>query len=164
MAINERLKQLLAIEEIPYEVFQHREAFTAQEVAQASGIPGKHVAKVVVLKDRVGSHFIVVIPASQQLDVVRAGHVTGRRGIEFAHEDEIARLFPDCVVGAMPPFGNLYGVSMFVDPCLLTSDTIYFQAGNHREVVRMAMNDYRRLERPVRLGECLHEAPRPARI
>ena len=156
MALNERLRNLLEVEQILYSVLPHQNAFTAQEVAETSHIPGDRLAKVIVLKDGEGSHFLAVIPSTRWLDLAAVGLATGRRGITFANEDEISRIFPDCVVGAMPPFGNLYGVSMYVDPCLLTGEEIWFQAGNHHQVVRMSREDYERLERPVRLATCLH--------
>lgn len=162
MAICERLRNRLTEDGTPYEVLTHREVFTAQEVAQSAHVPGRELAKVVVLRDADGAHLLAVIPASKRLDLDRAHRVTGRSGLAFASEDDMKRLFPDCQVGAMPPFGKLYGLPMFVDPCLLEDHTIYFQAGNHCEVVGMPREDFEHLERPFFSTGCLHPAAEPA--
>ena len=84
--------------------------------------------------------------------------VTGRLGVQLENEDELLRLFPDCEVGAMPPFGHLYHLPMYVDPCLLEDVDIFFQAGNHHEIVLMRTVEYRRVARPFEVRGCLHRA------
>jgi Ala-tRNA(Pro) deacylase len=160
MAINSRLQQLLDQQGASYEVLPHREAFTAQEVARESHVSGRRVAKVVVIRDEAGADLMVVVPAPLHVDRGQIRLVTGRHGIHLEDEAELRRLFPDCELGAMPPFGALYGMPVYVDPCLAFEKNLFFQAGNHHEVVRMRYEDFLRLASPVVLDVCLHrEAP-----
>ena len=92
---------------------------------------------------------MVVLPAAVHMNPQVVRHVTGRHGIQLEDEAELNRLFPDCEVGAMPPFGALYGLPMYVDPCLALESEIVFQAGNHHEAVRMRWVDFERAVRPV---------------
>lgn len=156
MALSERLRHLLDRGGARYEIVPHREAFTALEIAQASHIAGRKLAKVVVVRDTAGSDFMVVLPSARHLDRSTIRHLTGRHGIRLESETELRRLFPDCEVGAMPPFGGLYGLNMYVDPCFAEEDEIYFQAGNHHELVRMRWEDYARLAAPFFGDTCLH--------
>jgi Ala-tRNA(Pro) deacylase len=156
MAICERLQRLFEREGAEHRVLPHAEAFTAAEVAAASHLPGREVAKVVVLSDKSGSYLMVALPAPTWLDVEAVARATGRHGLRLAPEPEFARLFPDCDAGAMPPFGELYGMPVYVDACLRRSHEIVFQAGNHREVVVMPYAEYERLAQPVVGPLCLH--------
>jgi Ala-tRNA(Pro) deacylase len=156
MAINVRLSELIRQRGGTAELLPHREVFTAQEVAHSSHLSGKNLAKVVVLRDEAGEHLMTVVPANEHVDVDEVRRITGRVHVELATEEELRRLFPDCELGAMPPFGHLYGLTMYVDPCLAARD-IWFQAGNHREVVRMPFETFARLARPYRDANCLHK-------
>jgi Ala-tRNA(Pro) deacylase len=156
MAINERVMRLLEEHKLEYEVLPHREAFTSQEVAQSMHVTGRELAKVVVVREPAGGHLMVVVPASCHVDLDILCRETGRPGTVLASEDELARLFPDCEVGAMPPFGRLYGMPMYLDSCLEKTSTIFFQAGNHHEVVRMDTEDYLQIARPLAGEFCLH--------
>ena len=98
---------------------------------------------------------MAVLPASEHVDTDALRRVSGRLDLELATEEELQRLFPDCELGAMPPFGHLYGVPMYVDPCLADHD-IWFQAGNHHEIARMAYDAFARMARPYTGGVCLH--------
>lgn len=158
MAINERLSELIRQRGGVAELLPHREVFTAQEVAHSSRISGRNLAKVVVLRDREGTYLMAVLPANEHVDVSELGVFTGREELALASEEELRRLFPDCELGAMPPFGNLYGLAMYVDPCL-AQDDICFQAGNHHEIVRMPYRSYARLAKPFIGGACLHREP-----
>lgn len=158
MAINERLSELLRQRGVTAEILPHREVFTAQEVAHSSRVSGRNLAKVIVLRDEAQTFLMAVIPAHEHVDVDELKHITGRKGLELASEEELRRLFPDCELGAMPPFGHLYGLPMFVDPCLVEED-VYFQAGNHHEIVRMRHADFVRLARPFEGKLCLHREP-----
>jgi Ala-tRNA(Pro) deacylase len=156
MALNDRLKHFLAQQKIEYDTLPHREVFTAQEVAAASHVPGRQLAKVVVVRSAEG-HLMVVLPAACRLDLPALKAVVGKGKLSLAPEDEVGRLFPDCDVGAMPPFGNLYNLPVYVDACFPHEKEFVFQAGNHHEVVRMPYQEYERLVNPV-VGEfCLHE-------
>jgi Ala-tRNA(Pro) deacylase len=156
MAICERLQRLFEEERAEHRVLPHAEAFTAAEVAAASHLPGREVAKVVVLSDKGGSYLMVALPAPTWLDIEALTLATGRQGLRLAAETEFARLFPDCDAGAMPPFGGLYGMPLYVDACLRRSPEIVFQAGNHHEVVVMPYAEYERLAQPVVGQVCLH--------
>jgi len=158
MGVSERLLRLLQEARVKFELLPHREVFTSQEVAQASHIPGKLLAKVVVLKKPDGSLLMAVLPASEHLDPAAVRQVLGLEEVTLASEDEIRRRFPDCEVGAMPPFGNLYDLPMFLDGCFAAVKDFYFQAGNHHEVVRMKYSDYAQLAKPMVGSACLHRS------
>jgi Ala-tRNA(Pro) deacylase len=157
MALNPRLQGLLDRHGPRYELVPHPETVTAHQAAQTTHVSGRLVAKAVVMRDEAGSDFMVVLPSSCHLDPRTVHRVTGRGGVRLEDERELIRLFPDCDLGAMPPFGALYGMSMYVDPCLIEDrDEIWFQAGSHRELVRMSVEDYVRVARPFHSGACLH--------
>lgn len=156
MAMNERLAHLLDEEGVSHRVVSHREMFTAQQVAAASHLSGRVLAKVVVLRDAGGEDLMLVVPASTRVDLGSVAGALGRVGLRLATEPEVARLFPDCETGAMPPFGHLYEMPVYLDACLEKVDEIYFQAGNHHEVVGMALSDYLRLARPIGGQLCFH--------
>lgn len=156
MAINPRLQKLLEQAAATYEVLPHREVFTAQEVASTSHVMGRRLAKVVVIRDEAGADLMAVVPAPLHVDRAQLRAVTGRHGIRLEDEAELKRLFPDCELGAMPPFGSLYGMPMYLDRCLANEREIFFQAGNHHEVVRMPYRDFERLAQPFFADRCLH--------
>jgi Ala-tRNA(Pro) deacylase len=156
MGVNPRLQKLLDETWSSYAVLPHSEVFTAQEVAQSVHVPGRQLAKVLVLRARRGEDLMVVLPASEQFDPLTLEHVVGRSHLRLEDERELLRLFPDCELGAMPPFGRLYGMRMIVDPCLLQGEDFYFQAGNHREVVLMRTQDYQRIAQPFSHDACVH--------
>ncbi|MGE5177208.1 MAG: aminoacyl-tRNA deacylase [Hyphomicrobiales bacterium] len=155
MAINQRLSELIRQRGGAVEILPHREVFTAQEVAHTSRISGRNLAKVIVLRDAGGSYLMAVVPAHEHVDLDELATITGRRGLALANEEELRRLFPDCELGAMPPIGHLYGMPMYVDPCLAEHD-ICFQAGNHHEVVRASYRTFVRLASPFEADVCLH--------
>jgi Ala-tRNA(Pro) deacylase len=155
--VNDRLKQYLDRERAAYETLPHREVFTAREVAAESHVAERQLAKVLAIREEGNGHLMVVLPAACRLDLNALKHAAGRHRLSLVQEDEMARLFPDCEIGAMPPFGHLYGMPVYVDACFPRAPTIVFQAGNHHEVMRMPYAEYVRLVKPV-LGEfCLHE-------
>ena len=159
MAINPRLQAYLDRTRSSYAVLPHEEVFTAQEVAERAHVTGGHVAKVVVVREGGGRDVMVVIPATRLLDIGRLRRATGFEGVALEDERELLHLFPDCEVGAMPPFGQLYGMPMYVDPCLLRGDDIFFQAGTHRELVLMRVDEYRRIAHPFEGRRCMHRQP-----
>lgn len=159
MSINARLQKLLDEARTGYAVLPHREVDSAQEVAAASHVKGRRLAKVVVMRDIEGTDFMVVVPADVAIDARLLRRITGRIGVQLEDERELARLFPDCELGAMPPFGGLYHMAMFVDPCLLEDVDVFFQAGNHHEIVLMRTSEYSRIARPFHVGGCLHAEP-----
>jgi len=164
MSCTERVRQLMVRRGVRYDRIPHREVYTSQEVAQTAHVAGRRVAKVVVLKEAHSSYIMTVLPASEHLDLGVFHRMTGRRNIRMASETELKELFPDCELGAMPPFGNLYGMPTYVDACFWDEDDFYFQAGNHHEVVRIRFSDYETLAGPFAGGYHLHEVMKPATV
>ncbi len=157
MPVNPRLMDYFSRCGVRYTVYPHREVFTAREVAESTHVPGRQLAKVIVLRDALPSHFMAALPAAHQLDAAKFALSTARHGIQLATEAELTGLFPDCEAGSAPPFGHLYGLSIYVDRCLIEGEEIYFNAGNHREIVGMWGADFRRLVRAEREDLCFHE-------
>jgi len=147
MYLLSRVKGFLDNQQIPYIHHVHRTAYTAQEVAAEEHIPGKVMAKTIVLKVGKGLA-LAVVPASLRLDLEAARALVGDREARLASELEFTGLFADCDVGAMPPFGNLYGVPVYVDSALAQDEEIVFNAGTHQDTIRMKYADFERLARP----------------
>ena len=142
-----KLQEYLDGENVRYVLMRHSPAFTAQEVAAAAHIPGQEVAKVVVVKLD-GEMALVVLPAPEMIRMNHLKAETGAQEVELATEEEFKGRFPDCEVGAMPPFGNLYGMETMVEESLTEDEDIAFNAGTHTELVRMAYEDFERLVQP----------------
>jgi Ala-tRNA(Pro) deacylase len=148
MSMLAALRRVLAEHDVPFEVLTHSPAYTAQEVAAAQHVPGRDLAKVVVVK--AGTRFVMaVLPATQHLDLLKLAGTLPEREARLATEAEFAELFPGCEPGAMPPFGNLFGMRVYVDESLAAEATIVFQAGTHVETVRMAYRDFAEIVRPL---------------
>lgn len=147
MPILKRLQSYLDANKIPYEVVHHPKAYTAHDVAHTLDVPGKLVAKVVMVK--ADSYFVMsVLPSTWRVDLKRLRDVLETREVRLATEAEIANLFPDCQVGAMPPFGNLYGVEVYVDQLLTEDESIVFEAGTHVGAIKLRYKDFAALVRP----------------
>jgi len=156
MKCKDRLEAYLRENKVPFQVQHHPKAFTAQEIAASEHIPGKMLAKVVIVFAD-GKMAMLALPAPFRVDLAKASALLGAKEVRLAREEEFAAAFPDCEVGAMPPFGNLYGLPVYIDACFPPAQDFFFQAGNHHEVVRMRYQEYERLVKPV-VGEfCLHE-------
>ena len=151
--ITQRLQDHLDAAAVRYQVLPHREAFTAQGVAAASHISGWQMAKVLVGKDERG-YLMAVLPATCRLDVPTFRRITRRRNLLLAKEEELRTVFPDCEVGAMPPYGLLYDMPVFMDTCFGRKGDLAFQAGNHHEVIRMGFDDFERTAHPVMTDFC----------
>lgn len=149
MSISQRLRDLLDHGGAKYSVVTHSPAFTAQEIAQSLHTPGREIAKVVVIKVE-GRLALAVLPAQARVDLERLGAAL-KGEVVLASEKEFAAAFPDCELGAMPPFGGLYGLPTWVDESLTHDKEIVFNAGTHSEAIRMSFEDYRRLAAPVLL-------------
>jgi Ala-tRNA(Pro) deacylase len=147
MACNEKLDSYLREQSMPFQQQQHSIAFTAQEVAASEHLPGDIVAKVVMVFAN-ANMVMLVLPASHRADLTKVAAALGAKDAWLADEHEFAEIFPDCEIGAMPPFGNLYSVPVFVDRTLTEDETIVFQAGTHTDTIRMAYADYARLVKP----------------
>ena len=146
-----RLKEFLDEQHVKYVTIGHSPAFTAQEIAERAHIPGKQLAKTVMVKLD-GKLAMVVIPASRQLKLTQLGKSLGAKNVELATEDDFRDAFPDCEPGAMPPFGNLYGMPVFVSETLREDDEIAFNAGSHSELIRLPYSEYERVVKPTPLA------------
>jgi len=148
MVCKERLEAYLREQGVPFSTHHHpRPAYSAQDVAACEHMPGRLVAKVVVVFAD-GKMTMLVLPASHRIDLGRAAVALGAHSVYLAGERELALSFPDCEIGAMPPFGNLYGIPTYVDRLLAEDETILFQAGTHTDTISMPYADYARLARP----------------
>ncbi len=146
--MNERLRKQLEAQKIRYEVLEHREVFTAQEVAQSTHVPGRLLAKPIVVREAEGRFYMVVVTAPQHVDLAAIHRNTGRPKGRLATEQEMATLFPDCELGAMPPVGLLYDLPTYLDEEFRRHEHVYLQAGNHHEVVKMTFADFEKLAGP----------------
>jgi len=142
-----RLREFLDSHDVKYFVVSHSPAYTAQEIAASAHVPGNELAKTVMVTIE-GKLAMVVLPASRQLDLERLRDIAGTRDAGLAGEDEFSFLFPECEIGAMPPFGNLYGLDVFVSEELEEDEDIVFNAGSHTELIRLAYRDFKRLVNP----------------
>lgn len=143
-----KVRAFLDQHQIRYVVISHSKAFTAQGIAALAHISGKELAKTVILKLD-GSLAMAVLPASYQVDLAAIKKASGVRVAELASEREFAQHFADCETGAMPPFGNLYGIPVYVDETLTEDEEIAFNAGSHYELIRMSYRDFEKVVNPL---------------
>jgi len=148
-----QLKKYLDDERVKYTTITHSQAFTSQEIAHAAHISGHNVAKTVIANVD-GRMVMLVLPASDQVVFEFLKEAIGARHVELATEREFQDLFPECELGAMPPFGNLFGMDVYVAESLTHDEEIAFNAGSHTEMIRLEYRDFQRLVRPrvVRLS------------
>lgn len=142
-----KLKTFLENNNIQYDTLTHSQVFTAQETAASAHISGKELAKTIMIKIN-GTMAMAVLPASSTIDFVRLKEAAGGRTVELAREEEFENLFPECETGAMPPFGNLYGMEVFVDERLSEDEEIVFNAGSHTELIKLSYRDFERTVHP----------------
>jgi Ala-tRNA(Pro) deacylase len=142
-----KFKKFLDEEGVKYVSIVHSPAYTAQEVAASAHITGRELAKTVIVElDR--QIAMAVLPANRKIVLQDLREVTGSDQVKFVSEDKFKELFPDCEIGAMPPFGNLYGMEVYVAESLTHNDQIAFNAGSHTEVMKLAFHDFERLVQP----------------
>ena len=146
-----RIREFLDKENVKYVTISHSPAFTAQEVAQSAHIPGKELAKTVIVKID-GEMARVVTPASENVKLARVKEAVGAHEVDLASEDEFKGSFPDCETGAMPPFGNLYDMKVFVSQVLREDEQIAFNAGSHSELIQLPYTEFERLVEPTPLS------------
>ncbi|MGC8828264.1 MAG: aminoacyl-tRNA deacylase [Verrucomicrobiia bacterium] len=144
---SRKLKEYLDKNGIKYISIQHSPAYTSQEIAAQAHIPGKLLAKTVIVKVE-GKMVMVVLPANRKVILPELRSALDAEKVTLATEEEFKELFPDCELGAMPPFGNLYGMEVFVSPELSQEQEIAFNAGTHTELIKMAYKDFERLVQP----------------
>jgi Ala-tRNA(Pro) deacylase len=144
---KEKIEAYLRENDVPYEVRHHPVAYTSQRVAQSEHIPGKFVAKVVVVfaDDKMT---LLALPAPLHVDLKKAAAVLGAKEVRLATEDEFAGHFPDCEVGAVPPIGSLYGLPLYVDTALAEDEKIVFDAGTHTDTITVTYEDFARVAEP----------------
>lgn len=151
-----RLNHFLNLYQVPFSLIKHAPAYSSQVAAATMQIPGKEVAKTVVLVGKSQS-YLAVLPASSRVDLRKFSEVVGEP-VSLASEDKIADLFPDCELGAIPPFGRLYGVPVYVDTSLAEEGEIIFPAGSPSDAVRMKYADFAGLARPEQASFAMPEA------
>lgn len=142
-----KLKEFLNQNKIKYVSVKHSPAYTAQEIAASAHISGRNVAKTVIIKVD-GKMAMAVLPANYLVDIDLLRETTGADYVELASEKEFKDLFPDCELGAMPPFGNLYGMEVFAAKTLADDDEIAFNAGSHTELIQLPYKDFEKLVNP----------------
>ena len=145
---KDKLATYLRANHVPFETQHHRIAYTAQDVAASEHLPGQLMAKVVIaIAD--GELIMLVLPANRRADLAKVRAALGARELWLAEEHDFARRFADCEIGAMPPFGNLYDLPVYVDESLTADPSIVFQAGTHMETMRIRYADFARLVKPT---------------
>jgi Ala-tRNA(Pro) deacylase len=142
-----KLKQFLDENQVKYVCVTHSKAYTAQEVAESAHVPGRALAKVVIV-ELDGIMAMAVLPANRKVVLQDLRDVTGSEQARFASEAKFQSRFPDCEIGAMPPFGNLYGMEVFVAESLAGNPEIAFNAGSHEEIIKLNYADFERLVKP----------------
>jgi Ala-tRNA(Pro) deacylase len=153
-AVNERipmpvkkLKEFLDTNHVKYVSIIHSKAYTAQEVAASAHIPGKALAKVVIV-ELDGEMAMAVLPANRKIVLQDLRGITGSDQVRFVAEEKFKDRFPDCEIGAMPPFGNLYGMAVYAAESLAENEEIAFNAGSHEEIIKLSFRDFERLVEP----------------
>jgi Ala-tRNA(Pro) deacylase len=144
----QKLRQFLDENQVKYIVLTHSKAYTSQAIAESAHISGNELAKTVVLK-KDGELCMAVLPASKQVSLSAFARATNSKDVTLASEDEFKNRFPDCETGAMPPFGNLYGLQVYADSSLANGREIAFNAGSHLELVKLPYGDFERLVKPT---------------
>jgi Ala-tRNA(Pro) deacylase len=148
MPLLERLHDFLQAKQAVYTHSVHRTAYTAREVARAEHLPPAEVAKTVVVHSEIG-YAMLVVPGNQLVDFQEVRVELGWQQLRMATEHELASLFPDCELGAMPPVGQLYMLPVYLDAAMAEERTIAFNGGTHRDVIHMLTAEFRRIVRPV---------------
>ena len=145
---TKQLKEFLDNHHVKYLSIDHSPSYTAQEIAAAAHISGKQLAKTVIVK-AASQFYMVVIPATDHINFAELREWTGSKEVDLAKESEFKSKFPECEVGAMPPFGNLYGMPVLISSeLILQGGDITFNAGSHSELVKMSYEDFARLVKP----------------
>ncbi len=142
-----KLKDYLDANGVKYVSIIHSKAYTAQEVAASAHVSGKIMAKTVIV-ELDGAMAMAVLPADRKIVLQVLREITGSDQVKFASEEQFQARFPDCETGAMPPFGRLYGMDVYVADTLAQNEEIAFNAGSHVEIIKLAYRDFERLAQP----------------
>jgi len=145
-----KIRKFLDKHNIKYTIIKHSSTYTAQEIAASAHISGKELAKTVMIKFD-GKMAMAVLPASYKISFDDLKEVLGVEKVRLAYEQEFMDKFPDCEVGAMPPFGNLYGLEVYVAESLADDEEIAFNACSHTELIRMRYKNFEELVKPKRM-------------
>lgn len=154
MTIAKTVLSCLQQHGVSYAVVAHPHSETSKSTAERAHVPLSRMAKAVVLADRDG-YLMVVLPGDRHVDVAALSHRL-RRELHLAQEERIAPVFRDCAVGAIPPLGSAYGMESILDDSLVGLPEVYFEAGDHEELIRVAGEDFLRLLAAARHGRCSH--------
>ncbi len=157
-----RLKDYLEREGVKFETIVHSTAYTAQDTARAAHVPGKDFAKTVIVNID-GRQAMAVLRASEKLDLAQLKKTAGAKHVSLALESEFDKSFPGCEPGAMPPFGNLYGMEVFISNTLAADEQIAFNAGSHAELIKIGYQDFERLVRPI-MATLSTASPRASKV
>jgi len=150
-----RVQELLDKSSVSYKVTEHRPTFTGQQMAAQEHVSGIYVAKPVIVKAD-DKFYMCVLPACFKIDLDALKSQLGAAELTLAEEKEMVKLFPDCALGAEPPFGNLYDLPTIIDQAMEEDDEIVFQAGEHEKAIHMKMADYKKLVQPKILKFSYH--------
>ena len=142
-----KLKDFLDQHNVKYVSVRHSTAYASQEIAASAHVKGRNMAKTVVVRLS-GKLALAVLPAKYNVDLELLAKESGAGAAELAAEEEFEKIFPGCETGAMPPFGNLYGLPVYVDETLTQDQAIAFNAGSHTELIQLAYADFARLASP----------------
>ena len=144
------MQEYLLDRQVHFDVLRHDDTFDSQHLAEAVHVSGRQVAKTVLLRMDHGYHYAVaILPATHLIDLEAVGQILGGARMELATEYEIAQRCPDCETGVLPPFGSMYGLETVMDESLRDAEQIVFEANTHQEAIRMAGEDFMRLENPL---------------
>ena len=143
-----KLREFLDSQGVAYVSIPHAVAYTAKEIAALTHVSNKELAKTVIVKID-GALAMAVLPSSYEVDLPSLRAATGARSVSLAKESEFRDRFPECEIGAMPPFGNLYGMPVYVDESLTKDKDIAFNAGSHHELLQLCYADFGRLVKPT---------------
>jgi Ala-tRNA(Pro) deacylase len=152
--VAQKLMEFLDQKKVGYQVIRHTPSYTAQGVAAATHISGKELVKTVIVKID-GAFAMAVVPASRRVDIPSLRREMKTLNVLLASEEEFKDRFPGCETGAMPPFGNLYGMTVIADNSVAADEEIAFNAGSHAEVLRLAYRDFARLVKPKLMNICI---------
>ncbi len=142
-----KLREFLDTQGVPYRIIPHQVAYTARQTATVTHVPNRELAKTVIVKVD-GGLAMAVLSASHEVDLFAMRTAIGARSVSLAKESEFKDRFPECEIGAMPPFGNLYGMPVYVDEGLTQDEHISFNAGSHYELLEVSYADFERLVKP----------------
>ncbi len=148
MIISKRVEKFLKKNKVYYQLYIHPQTFTACQTAEAEHIPGRQLVKAVMMK-AMGKDIMVVLPSTRTIDLLKISSALGSKDVRIEKEKEFEDLFPDCEAGAMPPLGNLYHIPCYADESIAAEEEIYFNAGNHTAVVKIAVQDFLRASKAI---------------